>query len=83
MADLCLPARQCEGLSRQLEEERGKVGQLRRDMEAFKRKTKAEQERTARMVRESLDCLHYIPSPHLPSHAQLFFDSAITIIKHS
>ena len=61
--NLCLPARQCEGLSRQLEEERGKVGQLRRDMEAFKRKTKAEQERTARMV--SLLTASIISPPHI------------------
>ena len=37
-------------MSRQLEDEKGKTTQLKRDMDNFKKKAKAEQERAARMV---------------------------------
>ncbi len=43
-------ARQCGSLTRQLEEEKGRVSQVKRDMETFKKKAKADQERAARMV---------------------------------
>ena len=35
---------------KELETERGKVAQLKRDMEGLKRKSKAEQEKAARLV---------------------------------
>ena len=35
-----------------MEDERGKTSQLKRDMDNFKKKTKAEQEKAARMVRK-------------------------------
>ena len=41
---------QVGSLSRQLEDEKGKTAQLKRDMDNFKKKAKAEQERAARMV---------------------------------
>ena len=52
MFTLILIGRQVSSLSRQLEEERGKSAQLKRDMDNFKKKTKAEQEKAARMVRQ-------------------------------
>ena len=42
---------------KELETERGKVAQLKRDMEGLKRKTKAEQEKSARLVNIHL-CLY-------------------------
>ena len=44
------PGRQVGNLSRQLEDEKGKTAQLKRDMDNFKKKAKAEQERATRMV---------------------------------
>ena len=51
------PARQVETQSRQLEDERGKVAQLKRDMDGFRRKAKAEQEKAAKMVRMCRVCV--------------------------
>ena len=55
---VCLPSvcsgRQIDSLSRQLEEERGRVAQLKRDLEALKKKTKTDHERAQRMVQ---DCI--------------------------
>ena len=42
--------RQVTSLSRQLEDERGKSAKLKREMDDFKKKSKAEQEKAARMV---------------------------------
>ena len=44
--------RQVGSLNRQLEDEKGKTAHLKREMENFKKKAKAEQEKAARMVRE-------------------------------
>ena len=44
-------ARQVDTLTRQLEEEKQRVVHLKRDMESYKKKTKVDQERAAKMVR--------------------------------
>ena len=61
---------QVGSLSRQLEDERGKAAQLKRDMENFKKKAKAEQEKAARMVRTHGNLV--IPREHL-SHLRTIY----------
>ena len=46
-------AQQANTLGRQLEDEKGKVAQLLRDLESCKSKAKSEQEKAAKMVRTS------------------------------
>ena len=43
-------AHQLTTVSKELETERGKVAQLKRDMEGFKKKAKSDQEKATRMV---------------------------------
>ncbi len=59
-----LTARQCGSLTRQLEEEKGRVNQVKRDMEAFKMKAKAGQERAARMVGLHVSLLSVLAAKH-------------------
>ena len=51
-----------------MEDERGKTAQLKRDMENFKKKAKAEQEKVARMVRTCLTALCTSWSKVMPKH---------------
>lgn len=43
-------AQQLSTTAKELENEKGKVAQLKRDMEGLKKKSKAEQEKAARLV---------------------------------
>lgn len=50
-------AQQLSSTAKELENEKGKVAQLKRDMEGLKKKSKAEQEKAARLVTTlSLSC---------------------------
>lgn len=66
---LIMPGRQVGSLSRQLEDEKGKTAQLKRDMDNFKRKAKAEQEKAARMVRKKMPPSKYMYPMHSLIHA--------------
>ena len=54
---LCCPGRQSETLTRQFEEEHGKVKQLKLDMEALKQRSKKEREKAEKMAQGQRDAL--------------------------